>query len=205
MDLILIAITKFHKNEPKIVGASVKDIQSLLGIFLEEDILKTALRIMISEKRVIAHGNRFCLTSHKIHISKQEKFILARAAMVLAPNCGAPPSLYQAAQEIGVEVSTLKKTLKIGMQIGDFVLVKKNRYVPVSLVAKLKLSAEKLAAKSTNGLFTTIEFRDEVSLGRNFITAVLEYFDQIGFTSRVGEHRHLKRAVSNVYLEENQK
>ena len=203
LELILSAISKFHKNKPKIVGASIKDIRLLLGIFLEEDILKTALKIMITEKRLGADGNRFYLNSHKIQISKREKIILERAAIVLAPNCGAPPSLHQAAKEIGVEVSKLEKTLKIGIQLGDFELVKKNRYVPSSLVVKLKLSAKKLAAVSTDGLFTTIKFREEVNMGRNFVTAVLEYFDQMGFTVRVGEHRRIKQPFSVVKKAEN--
>ncbi len=196
MELILNALTRFHKSKPKIVGASIKDIHLLLGIFLEEDILQSALKVMISEKQLVTKGNRFFLSSHSIYISKQEKIILARAAIVLAPKCGAPPSLHQAAQVIGIEVSKLEKALKIGIQIGDFVLVKTNRYVPVNLIAKLKLSAEKLATKSTDGQFTTVEFREEVKMGRNFVTALLEYFDQISFTKRVGEYRRIKQTFS---------
>jgi selenocysteine-specific elongation factor len=153
---------------------------------------------MISEKRLCARRNRFHLPSHNIYISEQEKFILAQATLVLAPDCGAPPGLYQAAQKIGIEASILEKTLKIGVKLGDIVLVKKNRYVPSILVAKLKASAQKLAAKSTDGLFTTIDFRDEVNMGRNFVIALLEYFDQVGFTTRVGEFRRVQRPISNI-------
>ena len=151
---------------------------------------------MVSENQLGVQGNRFYLSSHKIDISKQEKIILARAAIVLAPNFGTPPSLHQAAQEIGVDVLKLQKTLKIGIRIGDFTLVNKNRYLPLSLVKKLKLSAEKLAAKSTNGLFTTSEFKEEVKMGRNFVTALLEYFDQVGFTARMGEYRRIQQPFS---------
>ncbi len=196
MEHLLTAITKFHKIKPKFVGASIKDINLLLGNFLDEDVLKSALKIMVSENRLGVQGNRFYLSSHNIDISKQEKIILARAAIVLAPNCGTPPSLHQAAQKIGVDVLKLQKTLKMGIQIGDFTLVNKNRYLPVSLLKQLKLSAEKLAAKSTDGLFTTSEFREEVNMGRNFVTALLEYFDQVGFTARVGEYRRILRPFS---------
>ena len=49
-----------------------------------------------------------------------------------------------------------------------------------------------------DGLFSTGDFRDEVSMGRNFIIDVLEYFDQVGFTTRVGELRRLRQPISNV-------
>ena len=88
--------------------------------------------------------------------------------------------------------------MKIGVKLGDFILVGKNRYVPSNLVINLKISAKKLASKSVDGLFSISDFRDEVSMGRNFIIDVLEYFDQVGFTTRVGDLRRLRQPISNV-------
>ena len=34
-------------------------------------------------------------------------------------------------------------------------------------------------------------------MGRNFIIDVLEYFDQVGFTTRVGDLRRLRRPITN--------
>ena len=198
MALILNAIESIHKSKPKSIGASIKDIQLQLGVYFDEDILKLALKIMISEKRICANGSRFYLPSHNIHISEQEKDILTIATNILAPDGGTPPSLQQAAQQIGTDVSVLEKTLKIGVKLGDFILVGKNRYVPSTLVINLKISAKKLASKSVDGLFSISDFRDEVSMGRNFIIDVLEYFDQVGFTTRVGDLRRLRQPISKV-------
>ncbi len=198
MALILNVLENIHKNKPKSIGASIKDIQVQLSVFFEEDILKLALKIMISEKRIFVNGSRFYLPSHNIHISEQEKAILKSAASILAPDGGTPPSLKQAAQHIGTEVSVFEKTLKIGVKLGDIIQVEKNRYVPSTLVTNLKISAEKLASKSPDGLFSISDFRDEVSMGRNFIIDVLEYFDKVGFTIRVGDLRRLRQPISNV-------
>ena len=198
MALILNAVGSIHKNKPKSIGASIKDIKIQLGVSFEEDSLKLALKIMISEKRICVHGSRFYLPSHNIHLSEQEKAILTIAVNILAPDSGTPPSLQQAAHQIGTEVSVLEKTLKIGVKLGDFMRVGKNRYVPATLLTTLKITAEKLASKSVDGLFSTSDFRDEVRMGRNFIIDVLEYFDQVGFTTRVGDLRRLRQPKSNV-------
>ncbi|MDA9159832.1 SelB C-terminal domain-containing protein, partial [Rhodobacteraceae bacterium] len=100
------------------------------------------------------------------------------------------------AQEIGVEVAVLEKTLKIGVKLGDIVMLEKNRYVPIPLMTKLKATAEQLAGRSTDGFFTTIEYRNEIKMGRNFVIAVLEYFDQLRFTERVGDRRRLARSTA---------
>ena len=88
--------------------------------------------------------------------------------------------------------------MKIGIKLGDIILVGKNRYVPSTLLMKLKISAEKLASKSVDGLFSISDFRDEISMGRNFTIDVLEYFDQVGFTIREGNLRRLRQPTSNV-------
>ena len=198
MALILNAVASIHKSKPKSIGASIKDIKVQLGVFFEEDSLKLALKVMISEKRMCVNGSRFYLPSHNIHIPEQETAILTIVANILAPDGGTPPSLHQAAQQIGTEVSVLEKALKIGIKLGDIILVGKNRYVPSTLVINLKTSVEKLASKSVDGLFSTSDFREEVSMGRNFIIDVLEYFDQVGFTTRVGDLRRLRQPISNV-------
>ena len=198
MALILNAVASIHKSRPKSIGASIKDIQLQLGVFFEESSLKLAIEIMISEEQICANGSRFYLPSHNINISEKEKAILKSVANILAPDGGTPPSLHQAAQQIGTEVSALEKALKIGIKLGDIILVGKNRYVPSNLVINLKISAEKLASKSADGLFSTSDFRDEISMGRNFTVDILEYFDQVGFTIRVGNLRRLRQPTSNV-------
>ena len=125
MALILNAVASIHESKPKSIGASIKDIKVQLGVFFEEDSLKLALKIMISEKQMCVNGSRFYLPSHNIHISEQETAILKIAANILAPDGGTPPSLHQAAQQIGTEVSVLEKALKIGIKLGDIILVGK--------------------------------------------------------------------------------
>ncbi|RZO34445.1 MAG: hypothetical protein EVA85_08025, partial [Rhodobacteraceae bacterium] len=67
-------------------------------------------------------------------------------------------------------------------------------------INKLKAIAKNLSLKSTNGLFTIVDYRDASGLSRNFAVALLEYFDQVGFTSRTGDYREIR-----LYTKPNQK
>jgi hypothetical protein len=66
------------------------------------------------------------------------------------------------------------------------------------LLTKFVVIAEQLAARSDDGLFTTADYRDEVNLGRNFVIAVLEYFDRIGFTMQVGNRRRVRCSADSI-------
>ena len=103
----------------------------------------------------------------------------------------------QVAQELAVEIKSLEKTLKIGIKLGDFVFIDKNRYVPQTLIIKLKAAAEHLASKSVDGLFTVVQYRDEVDMGRNFVISILEYFDRVGFSERTGNFRSIRRCAKD--------
>ena len=155
-------IVQFHRSNPSLVGASIKDIQTQLIPFVEMVTLEAALNLLVAENQLGAQGKKFFLRSHAIHISAKDTSLLARAKVILAPTSGTPPSLYQAAKDIGVDVSSLEKTLKIGVKLGDVAMIEKNRYLPKILLTKFVIIAEQLAARSDDGLFTTANYRDEV-------------------------------------------
>ena len=201
MDIII----DFHKSKPNLLGASLKDISSPIMPFICTDATYLALKNLISEKRLAERSNRYYLPTHNIHIPDQVQELLQRAALVLAPNSGAPPTLHEAAEQMGVKVKDLEKTLKLGESLGDFVLIKKNRYVPKSLINRLKNVAKKLASDSNQGIFTLAEYRKEVNMGRNFVIAILEYFDQLSFTKRMDNSRRLVRSFTSIQLSKGRK
>ena len=77
-------------------------------------------------------------------------------------------------------------------------MLEKHRFVPKSLIRKLAQSAELLAEQSSNGTFTTIDYRQEVNMGRNFVISVLDYFDRIGFTVKIGNDRRIRISADHV-------
>ena len=193
-------IAQFHKSNPALFGASIKEIQMLLTPFVETVTLNAALNLLVAENRLSERGKKFYLPSHSVHISAKDKSLLAQATAVLSPPSGTPPSLYQVAKDIGVDVSSLEKALKIGVKLGDITMIEKNRYLPKSMLTKFVIIAEQLAARSGDGLFTTANYRDEVNLGRNFVIALLEYFDRMGFTMQVGNHRRVRCSADSIFL-----
>ena len=192
LDNIITCVRNFHKMKPGKCGASVEDLQKLLKISIEKDLIAYALNFMVSETRLTAYGHRFCLPSHMIDLSEHDKALLASAAIVLAPDFGAPPGLAEAAREIGTQVETLEKALKIGVKLGQIVCIKKNRYVNEKSLAEMKKIALRVASESSDGLITIKRYRCEVNMGRNFVVALFEYFDRICFTERMGDYRRIR-------------
>ena len=193
------AVEGFHRSKPMSPGASVKDIQLALTPHIETSILEDSLGTLIEEQLLNSRGTRFHLPSHSIRISGRDQQLLDRVASKLAPRSGTPLSLHQAAADLKVDVKTLETALKTASGLGEMVLIGKNSYAPTPFVAKLGVVAERLAANSADGYFTTAEYRDQTKLGRNFAIDVLEYFDRVGFTERNGNTRCIRRSVTDVF------
>jgi len=77
--------------------------------------------------------------------------------------------------------------------------VAENRYVPRALVANLATAAEDLARQSDAGRFTAAEYRNRIKMGRNFAIDLLEYFDRIGFTERIGNDRRVRHPACDKF------
>jgi len=197
LENIIKAITEFHNLKPNFVGPSIVEVQGAIFPFVEITIVDAAINALINDKRVLENGKKFHLPSHEFHVSEKDKILLAKVAKILVPVSGTPLNLTQVAQEVAVEIKSLEKTLKIGIKLGDFVFIDKNRYVPQSLIIKLKATAEHLASKSVDGLFTVVQYRDEVDMGRNFVISILEYFDRVGFSERTGNFRSIRRCAED--------
>ena len=63
-------IVQFHRSNPSLVGASIKDIQTQLIPFVEMVTLEAALNFLVTENQLGAQGKRFFLRSH-VFISRR--------------------------------------------------------------------------------------------------------------------------------------
>ena len=193
------AVGFFHQSRPELPGASLKDIQLALKPHVEGPVLEEATRLLMNEKRLGHRGTRFHLPSHVIHVSELDRQLWTRAAALLAPDSGSPPSLHQAAEALGVDKKFLEASLKNAVKTGEMVSVAKNRYLPTSYVAQLGCVAEILAAGTAEGFFTVAEYCEQTRTGRNFTIDLLEHFDRLGFTERTGNNRRIRHPAATIF------
>jgi selenocysteine-specific elongation factor len=59
--------------------------------------------------------------------------------------------------------------------------------------------AELVAAKTDGGLITAAAFRDASDIGRNLAIEVLEFFNKVKFTRRVGDGHQIIRPAAEAF------
>jgi len=116
---------------------------------------------------------------------------------VLTPETIQAPSLSGLAEALGEDRLKLADSLAVLVDGGHVARVANSRYYhPAALDTLIEL-AQSLAANSERGVFDVRAFRDAAGIGRNVSIEVLEYFDRIGVTRRIGDGRSIRRYGKN--------
>ena len=78
---------------------------------------------------------------------------------------------------------------------GEPMKVTDERFFLRATVLRLAGLVEAAAAGAEAGKFTAAEFRNHSGAGRNHSIEILEYFDRIGYTQRLGDVRRIRRPI----------
>ena len=124
-------------------------------------------------------GPLFRLPDHRITFNPAQRAIVDRFLAALAAQPFAPP----APAELGVSTELLLATVETGAvrRIDDSVVFAPAAYDEIVATTLQVIDAE--------GTITVARFRDRFGSSRKYALAVLEHFDRLHLTRRVGDER----------------
>jgi len=178
MERLTRILTSFHRAEPLRLGQRPENLRSQLGIGASElDVLISAAEGRGLVKRTRNGG--IALASHTVQPTKAQQIAIDRLLRAFADAPYTPPSPKEAAAIVGEDV--LSALIERGnlIRIGPDVL-----FTPAVFDA-IVTETEKIIANE--GKVTIKTLRDRFNTSRKYAQAVLEYFDSLGITRRVGD------------------
>ena len=185
-DQALANIAAWHARFPDAVGAPQDAI--VRGVPL--DAVMALLEELARDGAVVREALGVRLPSHRVELSAADAALWKR----IEPQLGAlrPPSIAELAAATKTDAKKIEAALSRAARQGIVVRVSKNRFFLPSPLKDLERMAEDLAR--AGGTLTAAAFRDRSGIGRNLAIEVLEYFDRIKFTRRVGDARVITAA-----------
>jgi len=187
----------FHADRPTETGVEESELRMVIGYRRRTRLFAVALADLLRTGKVLREGSRLRLTDFTPTLLPDQQKLLDRVVRVLTPQTTQPPSLSGLAESLGEERLSLADQLAALVDGGHLVRVATNRYYhPLALDTLIDI-AQKLAASSDRGVFNVRAFRDSAGIGRNVSIEVLEHFDRIGVTRRIGDGRSIRRYGKN--------
>ena len=149
----------------------------------------TLLAELAREGAIVREPFGVRLASHHVELSPADLALWKK----LEPQLRAlrPPSLAELAAQLKMDARKVEAVLSRAARLGRVVRVSKNRFFVPSFVKDLERMAEDVARSEK--AITAAAFRDRSGIGRNLSIEVLEYFDRIRFTRRVGDAHVLSK------------
>ena len=193
------ALAEWHKAQPGDPGPTEEQLRRRLPFRIPADLFGAILLGLITSDKIARDGATLRLPMHRAALSDNETALWEKVRPMMEEGGLRPPRVREIAEELSQPPQVIERFLFRAARLGIVHAVAKNRFYPPATMRDLGRLAVGLAEKSQDEMFSTADFRDATGVGRNVTIQVLEYFDRIGFTPRIGEGRKIRKPIDEVF------
>ena len=187
----LTALTAFHQAQPDELGPDSARLRRLAAPRLPAPLWQALLAHLADAGQLVLHGAFVHLPSHGVQLSATETRIAQKVQPPLADAGFEGAWARDLAQHAAEPEALVRATLARLARRGELQQIVKDLYYPPATVQRLAALARDVAA-AHGGDVQASDFRDATHLGRKRAIQILEYFDRVGLTRRVGDVHKLR-------------
>lgn len=192
MHSIVAILEKFHSLQPLQTGLSKEGLRSELGRRLDQRVFAYCLNELIKNNKVVQEDSLVRLSSHEVALKADEEQ-LQKELIDWYRNKGLTTATLKETQEqFGDYPSALlKEVINLLLREGKLVKISETLYYHSEAIAALQHKV--VAFMEREKEIDAPRFKDMTGLTRKFSIPILEYFDRIKLTYRVGDKRILRK------------
>lgn len=186
---IIDQLKEFHRKFPMKSGLSKEELRTKLPDDIDIKLYQSLLQDLIRSEQIIMDKDRLMLPQHQIS-DVDEKGLIGRVEEAVLKAGLQPPSPKELSEQWGEKEDEIKSIFEYLLRKGVFIKVREGIYfhqVPFEAIKERLLSYLK-----EHGEITTPQFKDMTQASRKYTIPLIEYFDQIKLTIRLGEKRVLR-------------
>jgi selenocysteine-specific elongation factor len=183
----------YHRKFPLKPGLSKEELRRQLPPAMEVRLFNYLLADMARQKQIVAEKDLVRLSAHKVTLAQDQEDLSRRLAELYRRGHFSPPTFKEATEASKIAPDKVKQLLQVLVNQGHLVKVKEDLYFHQAAIAALK--AGLIDFLKANGEITVNQFKDLTQTSRKFTIPLLEYFDSVRTTVRVGEARRLREGA----------
>jgi selenocysteine-specific elongation factor len=190
-EMALGQLNEFHRQYPMKTGLAKEELRSKLPIEVDVKLFQTLINGLIQSKEVVLEKDKLRLPGHQI-ASADEKGLLKRVEEAILKGRLQPPSPTEVSAEWSEEEEKILAIFEHLVHEGILVKIKSGMYFHRLPFENLK--RELIDYLKSHREITTPQFKELTGVSRKYTIPLIEYFDQIKVTLRLGEKRVLRTA-----------
>jgi selenocysteine-specific elongation factor len=195
---VVSALEKWLEENPERAGLERERLRRQLPLRIAPALLEAALGALRGGGEVIVQGPLIALPGHKAQLPPADQALWNKIRPHLELATDKPPTLPDLAKTLDLDPIRLRAMAERAVGAGMLAHVNANRFFTLTRLRELAHMAEQLANDKGEEGFTAGGFRDVSGIGRNVTIELLEYFDRVGLTRRIGNIRRLSQPAETV-------
>ena len=192
-------LAAWHRTSPASPGLPEERLLAGSGLRAAAGLGPALARELAAEGAVARHGSLVRLPDHDAAPASGDAALWPRIETLLERAGRVPPTVHELAAALEVDARRIERLLLSSARRRDLARVGSNRFFRRADLRDLAAVAERLAAESPTGRFGVREFRDRARIGRNLAIDLLEHFDAVKLTRRIGDGREIVRPLAEVF------
>jgi len=183
-------LARFHELEPDQMGPDRDRLRRFSGLNIEHSTFISLLEELRSAGSLTASGPWLHLPDHQVRLNVDDEALWQVLQPLFEQTGFDPPWVRDLARTVGQEDATVRLLLRKLARLGLMHQVVRDLfYTDITL---RQMAALLLRLGEENPQIQVTAFRDALGLGRKRSIQILEYFDRLGLTRRVGEGRQIR-------------
>lgn len=185
----LAMLAEEHQRHPDRLGPDRERLRRLAAPILERPVFAALLDEMATAGEVVLDAPWIRLPGHRVALAPtDERVWLEDIRPMLAATPFNPPRVRDVARALRLEEDRVRRLMRQLAGMGEVYKVAHDHYFTRTAVADLAAIVRELSEHEGKAL--AAPFRDRIGTGRKVAIQILEFFDRMGYSRRVGdEHR----------------
>lgn len=195
----LAALAAWHARSPASPGVPEDRLLHGTALRVKRDALAVLAADLLADGSLKRHGAALALATHDSGLNDADEALARRIAAFSKNEPAQAPTCAEIAAGLKLPVRQVKSLQGRMAQMRRLVRIGEERFMPPAAARTLAAHAEALGGADRKQRFTAAQFRDRSGLGRNLAIEVLEAFDRLGLTRRLGNERLVMKSAEQVF------
>jgi selenocysteine-specific elongation factor len=188
---VLEKIQEYHAANPLKEGMPTQELKSKFRYIKDPKFFNILFSRLEKENAVIQDRNLVKLAEFKVALQVDQHQVREDILGIYRSAGLTPPFFRTVCQDLDLDTKVAKDVLQMLIDEKQIIKTKDDLFFDVQAMARLEQTL--VAFLKKNESITTPEFKDMTGISRKYVIPLIEYFDSIHLTIRVGDTRQLRR------------
>lgn len=190
---IAAALADMHRHAPQQPGVEPLALRRRATPQMLHKTFDLLIGALIKEKALAREGSKLRLATHQVGVSPHDAELWQQIEAVFNAAPLQPLGVAEIAKKMRMPETQLRGLLRHWSGMGRVYALEKDAFVIRHAVLHFARIAKQMAEVDPGGHIRLAEFRDRIQAGRRYAVKLLEFFDHIGFTLRVGDAHKIRK------------